>query len=554
MTNSERAGRRRSCWSMVIALLMCALFMGAVSVRAQTTPTPITIGENKTGAITDGSGSIQYTLTVSAPQSVTIQVLSLSPNFAPFFQVFDSDGILVLAVVNNDPPTIAQSSLNISSLGSYTIAVKSAADTPGQFLISLEAGAPLTPSQPLMLGQPVSGTVDKQTTRQAYWFSGSIDDRLLLIARDESNELGMLFTLRDASTNELISLTTAGLQGLTYVVPELTRTYRLEITYVGSGAAQPFSVCLASESGSTPCSGGVEATTVVDATAAPTQIAGVPSQTPIFAPAAINPGGACEVTPARNNSVNIRSGAGTGFPIVANLPAAATGLVVGRLADNSWYQVNINGALGWVSAGVVIPGGNCAGVAVVILPTAIPPTAVPPSAPDISGGSGNPAPDTSNQAAQFPPNTLNVSGKARNGEVSLNQDFGTIPYSAQIDVRDQVYVNDALGSNCFGFTNTAPNFRLHYSGISGAGDLLRFFFISDGDAVDAAMFVRDPDGNFHCNEDSFDTDNPTVDFTPSQVTSGDYEVWIANTYSGPNGTSNNFSGYLYISNFFLDHP
>ena len=94
--------------------------------------------------------------------------------------MFDSDGILVLAVVNNDPPTIAQSSLNISSLGSYTIAVKSAADTPGQFLISLEAGAPLTPSQPLMLGQPVSGTVDKQTTRQAYWFSGSIDDRLLL--------------------------------------------------------------------------------------------------------------------------------------------------------------------------------------------------------------------------------------------------------------------------------------------------------------------------------------------------------------------------------------
>ena len=57
---------------MVIALLMCALFMGAVSVRAHTTPTPITLGENKTGAITDGSGSVEYTLAVSVPQSVTI--------------------------------------------------------------------------------------------------------------------------------------------------------------------------------------------------------------------------------------------------------------------------------------------------------------------------------------------------------------------------------------------------------------------------------------------------------------------------------------------------
>ena len=55
-----------------------------------------------------------------------------------------------------------------------------------------------------------------------------------------------------------------------------------------------------------------------------------------------------------------------------------TAPVYGRLPDNSWFQVNVNGVIGWVSATVVTLGGNCAGVSIILPPTLPPrPTSAP---------------------------------------------------------------------------------------------------------------------------------------------------------------------------------
>jgi uncharacterized protein YraI len=59
-------------------------------------------------------------------------------------------------------------------------------------------------------------------------------------------------------------------------------------------------------------------------------------------------------------TVNIRSGAGTQHSRIARLPAGQTAQVVGRNANNTWWQVNYNGIVGWVTAqyAVIQQGAN----------------------------------------------------------------------------------------------------------------------------------------------------------------------------------------------------
>ncbi|MEO8394337.1 MAG: SH3 domain-containing protein, partial [Chloroflexota bacterium] len=357
--------------------------------------------------------------------------------------------------------------------------------------------------------------------------------------------------LRDADSDETLSLSSAHLGGIRYRILVGQANYQLEVTHSGSSSAEAFSVCLATESGSVICPEGSATTTVAEAAIAPTLIAGVPSQTPTFAPIAINPADACQITPARNNSVNVRGGAGTNFNIVGQIAANGTGLVVGRLADGSWYQVNANGATGWVSAGVVILGGNCSGVAVITLPTAIPPTNAPPvSVP--TNTSGNPPP-TEAPADVPPDNTprLNPGGDA---EYLVNlQGHATSPYwnypvaSIGADV-DASY----LGGGCAGLVSAPPT--LYINLIDPLPGLLRFYFIHN-DATDAVMIIQDPDGHIHCGDDSYGTVNPTIDLNgpsggfprTSPPSAGRYYIWVG-SHSIPT------IGTLYVTNSEDYHP
>lgn len=49
-------------------------------------------------------------------------------------------------------------------------------------------------------------------------------------------------------------------------------------------------------------------------------------------------------------NVVIRRGPGTSFGRIGLLPVGGTGLVIGRNGGNTWWQVNYNGLIGWVSA------------------------------------------------------------------------------------------------------------------------------------------------------------------------------------------------------------
>lgn len=65
-------------------------------------------------------------------------------------------------------------------------------------------------------------------------------------------------------------------------------------------------------------------------------------------------------------TVNIRSGPGTQYSRIARLPAGSTAQVVGRTADNRWWQVNYNGIVGWSAAefAIIQQGANISSIPV----------------------------------------------------------------------------------------------------------------------------------------------------------------------------------------------
>ena len=353
--------------------------------------------------------------------------------------------------------------------------------------------------------------------------------------------------------------------------------YLVEITDSGSGTAEAFSICLATESGSIPCPG-TNTTSLI--APQPTTIAELPSPTaippvqtvevsgplptPTFSPVVIDPNGSCQVASAHGQSINIRSGPGTNFNIVGQLAPNLSALVIGRLPDNSWFQVNA-GVLGWVSATVVIVGGNCSGVSVVVLPTAVPPTFTPTTQPTTEASptpSDTPTitPTSNGTPHRFFPLTLiapignvplqvvpinpklDYQASANYGEANLSAGFSPDPYSVGMTTGGAVDVS-YLGSACSGFATTHPDLRINFGG--GGASLLRIYFV--GANGDPAMVINDPYGNFYCVDDSFGTVNPTIDF--NNPAGGTYDVWIA-SYAA----NTTISGTLYLTENSGNHP
>lgn len=122
---------------------------------------------------------------------------------------------------------------------------------------------------------------------------------------------------------------------------------------------------------------------VTSVQASNTPAGGAVTQGPI-----INPNDpTCRAVPT--TGVNFRSGPGTNFAVITQLGTNSALPVVGRLGDNSWYQLNNFGVLGWVSGGfVTLYGANCVSVPIVSAPATptVPasPTPQPSATPSIT--------------------------------------------------------------------------------------------------------------------------------------------------------------------------
>jgi uncharacterized protein YraI len=258
---------------------------------------------------------------------------------------------------------------------------------------------------------------------------------------------------------------------------------------------------------------------------------------PTFAPVVINPAGPCLTASARGATINIRSAPGTNFNVVGQLPPTIAIPVIGRLPDNSWFQVNSNGIIGWVSSTVVTIGGNCAGVSVVQPPTPSSTVIPPATTPEVGATATATATATPDVAAP----QLNYGLSPVFGSTSLTSGFVPDPFNVGITAGGPASAS-YLGNGCSGFTSVAPSFSVNYT--SGAFPTLRFYFIGGGDTT---MIINTPGTNYVCVDDSFGTVDPAIDF--NSPSSGRYDVWIATYTQGAT-----VSWTLYVTESTGNHP
>jgi len=122
-----------------------------------------------------------------------------------------------------------------------------------------------------------------------------------------------------------------------------------------------------------------------------------------------------------NAGLNLRTGPSTDFPRITVLAAGTIAPIIGRLGDNTWWQIRVGTSIGWVSAAFTSVYGNCGGIPVV----------APPATPTIpSQPSATPLPTSTPIPTFTPPpsatpgladlvvtgisglNTLNLGGQA----------------------------------------------------------------------------------------------------------------------------------------------
>ncbi len=132
----------RRHWLTLLVLLSVLVFAAPRALAQDGDPAaePITIGENKVGDLSAETPIAAYAIALGAPQTLDIQALSLSPDFAPALQVYDASGLLLQAAPNSELETVVRIRALTLGAGTYRVEVSSASGQPGQFVFSAQAG------------------------------------------------------------------------------------------------------------------------------------------------------------------------------------------------------------------------------------------------------------------------------------------------------------------------------------------------------------------------------------------------------------------------------
>lgn len=527
------ADRRRL---LITTLLVWLLAFGILSASAQAeTPTPLTIGEIQVGELTQPGASLTFVVLVPTAQTLDIDIFEITAGLTPSFRLTNSGGTVLHIALNDGSQASAQARAISVSAGVYFIEVTSQTSTTGQFLISAQFGAPVTPPQPLNVGQVLDGQTSTTQPLERYAFSSQPVEPLLLTVYSMDTAPALLVTLKDASTTETLATSSARISGLSYRLVPGEDDYLLEISSDSPRTPQNYIVCLELESDQSVCPIAAQAQTVP-----PTVVPATPSPVPtVFVPATLSPLGPCVVASSTGGRVNIRSGPSTSFSVIGQITGNTTAPVIGRLPDNTWYQISPAGLIGWISASVIRLGGQCGAVPSVTL-TPQPTMVVTPSATSFGPTS---TPSSTPTATLTPPvqPTLNFSLPPNYGSQALAAGFVPDPFTVNITSGGPVNVS-YLGGGCTGWATSAPDFSLNYT--AGAFPLLRFYFIGGGDTT---MIINTPGGSYVCVDDSFGTLNPTIDF--NSPASGRYDIWIGSFSEGAS-----ISGTLHVTENNGNHP
>lgn len=535
-----RRGSTIKRWLFVPTILIC-LFILSVSVGGAQpeTPVPIDVGEVKVGEITTAGAVLTYAIPISTPQTIDVDVFAITSGFVPAFRVLNQTGSVIQEMNNATNQSVIRATSIPVSPGLYLVEVRGGSDMEGQFLISIQASVPLQPPQRIATGQVFDGQVNNALLRQAYEFTGDATTPLLLTIYGAESDSMLEIVLKNALTAEMLATSTTAITGVRYRIAPGLMEYQVEVIARDVVAPQDYIICLEYAGGPRICpvdlDAGAQTSGVTTATAVPL----VPSLTPTIQ-TPLPATGPCVIASGAGGPVNIRSGPSTSNSVIGQISGNTTALVIGRLSDNTWYQINLSGIIGWISASVVRVGGVCSVVPSVTLTPAPTDIIATPS----PSASETPTATMTITATPLTPTavaTLNFSLPPVYGSTTLTSGFVPDPFSVGITSGGPANVA-YLGGGCSGYATSAPSFSVNYT--AGAFPLLRFYFIGNGDTT---MIVNTPGGSYICVDDSFGTLNPTIDF--NSPASGRYDIWIASFAEG-----GAFTGTLYVTENSGNHP
>jgi hypothetical protein len=140
---------------------------------------------------------------------------------------------------------------------------------------------------------------------------------------------------------------------------------------------------------------------------------------------------------------------------------------------------------------------------------------------------------------------LDATLDANYGDAALASGFEPDPQTLAMQAGGDIDVSAYLGGSCAGFVTAQPDLDFTFSG--AAGTSLRFYFVADDPGADTVMVINDPNGDWWCEDDTYGTLNPTIDFITAL--DGVYDIWVGTYESG-----DLVPGTLAITEVDANHP
>jgi uncharacterized protein YraI len=311
------------------ALILISISFGVAAAQGVSTLTP---GGGLVGTLSAQSPLAFFTFNGTQGDLAEVRAIGLTPNLSlsltllsPTQQNIGSGSSSTLGTGD------ASVSLSLPQTGTYTVLV---GGDPGDFVITLDVTTP-PPVVALDKNAPAAANLSPETAVQTYSFDANpfLASSVTLDATDGNTGFAANFYDPDGSLTTTIS----GLSNVCLGIPAGEGTYQLVIEL--QDAQTTFAVSVILQDGA--CG---------SASAPP---APQPSATPVESLSLV-----CSATPGQG-TVNVRSGPGTNFDVVAQLQPGQSLPVVGQ-SGTGWYAVQVaNVAEAWAAASVLVLSGRC---------------------------------------------------------------------------------------------------------------------------------------------------------------------------------------------------
>jgi len=347
--------RRGALLPLVLIVGLCLGLLGVPALAQDGQPQPVDASGNTLGEVSLAAPTARFIVPSAGNEGVQITVFGITSGFTPRFRVLDPTQTVSLDVGNPEGLSTATGTASFTAPGVYTVEIESSIGAAGQFMLNLQPGAPPPPPVALTPGQLVSAVVGSQSPVLIYEFVGTGAPQTLTILSDLP-DVGPAISLHDQTAVRVIATSDGTLLGVTHYLGANNTLYRVEIQAGSSGRDVPFTICF----GCAPAAG-------------PTA---TPGDAGILPPVA---GGACTVASNVGGNVNVRVAPGTEYVIIGALLAGQSYPALGQLQGGGWYQVDVNGLVGWVGGSVTRLEGDCSTLPLSLPPAGAPliPTAVP---------------------------------------------------------------------------------------------------------------------------------------------------------------------------------